>query len=97
MNGGLINKKHLEERIRQAVGMSEDELTDEELSIAEQVLDILEAEPPAALNTGHWIVEENEHYGIHTSECSLCHAVFQFVSGFRFCPACGARMEGGNR
>ena len=45
------------------------------------------------LSRGHWIVEENEHYGIYTTECGICHAVFQFAKGFKFCPACGSRME----
>ena len=41
---------------------------------------------------GHWIVEENEHYGTYVSTCSNCKAEFQHIRGYKFCPNCGAKM-----
>lgn len=42
--------------------------------------------------TGHWIIEENVHYGTRTLRCSSCNTGFQFIREYKYCPNCGCRM-----
>lgn len=48
-DGDLISRTHFSERIRQAVGMVEDEMTDDEKSIVEQILAMLDMEIKAVI------------------------------------------------
>lgn len=50
---------------------------------------------------GHWIEREDMYYGWNIWECSECHEEFCIEEGtpsdneYKFCPNCGAKMEGG--
>lgn len=56
---------------------------------------------------GHWVYNQNGHdWGLGAWECSLCHSVNNNLSsdkrfspyvyaGSKFCPTCGAKMDGG--
>lgn len=56
---------------------------------------------------GHWIYNQNGHdWGLGAWECSLCHSVNNNLTcdrrfspyvyvGSKYCPNCGAKMDGG--
>jgi hypothetical protein len=56
---------------------------------------------------GHWVYNQNGHdWGLGAWECSLCHSVNNNLpidkrfspyvyAGSKYCPNCGAKMDGG--
>lgn len=69
------------------------EILDTIPTIHEQV-DALEMAIEALENqkTGHWIEREIEDT-MRWKECSECHSEYPNMSGLKYCPNCGAKME----
>ena len=42
---------------------------------------------------GHWIDEEDIHYGTNILTCSNCKSEFQHIFKYNYCPNCGTRMK----
>lgn len=63
----------------------------------------------ASVKHGHWVYNQNGHdWGLGAWECSLCHSVNNNLpidkrfspyvyAGSKYCPTCGAKMDGGDR
>ena len=63
----------------------------------------------APVKHGHWVYNQNGHdWGLGAWECSLCHSVNNNLpidkrfspyvyAGSKYCPNCGAKMDGGDR
>lgn len=61
----------------------------------------------APVKHGHWVYNQNGHdWGLGAWECSLCHSVNNNLpidkrfspyvyAGSKYCPNCGAKMDGG--
>lgn len=61
----------------------------------------------APVKHGHWVYNQNGHdWGLGAWECSLCHSVNNNLpidkrfspyvyAGSKYCPNCGAKMNGG--
>lgn len=62
----------------------------------------------APVKHGHWVYNQNGHdWGLGAWECSLCHSVNNNLpidkrfspyvyAGSKYCPNCGAKMDGGD-
>lgn len=58
----------------------------------ERHLNELEAQLP---KRGEWIMEEGAKFTMHPlRNCSVCGAGWFGVSGYNYCPSCGAKMGG---
>ena len=67
----------------------------------------LPAADVAPVKHGHWVYNQNGHdWGLGAWECSLCHSVNNNLpidkrfspyvyAGSKYCPNCGAKMDGG--
>ena len=60
------------------------------------------AEVVYPVKSGHWILHDEVTDWDETWECSACGDEFDMIegtpidNGYRFCPSCGAMMEGDN-
>ena len=94
-----ISRKHFDSRVRTALGMSEEELTDDFKEGILGALYALKTEPPAKpeRKKGKWhLLDECANEGWY---CDQCHKkVFKAdfsntMRKYKFCPNCGSRME----
>lgn len=72
-----------------------------------KVIEIFPTEDFAPVKHGHWVYNQNGHdWGLGAWECSLCHSVNNNLpidkrfspyvyAGSKYCPNCGAKMDGG--
>ncbi len=98
-----VSKSKFDLRVREAVGMVEEELTEDFKDGIKMVLELLKTEPPVIpkQRLGHWVEIGDEPYD--TWECDNCGFVIdgsdcvdpeEYRDVFKYCPNCGAMMEG---
>lgn len=92
-------------------GVCRTNLSDDMLSISLEVIpeaikEVLQ-ETITPVKHGHWVYNQNGHdWGLGAWECNLCHSVNNNLpidkrfspyvyAGSKFCPNCGAKMDGG--
>jgi hypothetical protein len=64
----------------------------------EHPIDDIPATDVAPVRHGRWKLEENWEtgYGIYVHVCTACNAITPVnVSRYKYCPNCGAKMDGG--
>lgn len=97
----LIDADAFDERIRQAVGMTGEDLTEDFKDGVLTVLRMLKDQPTIEpeRKKGRWIEQDDAWDGVYY-ECSCCKEPFTLIDGtpsdnlYNFCPACGADMRG---
>ena len=62
---------------------------------------VIESFPPADVQPveyGEWTAEGNDEYGNYWDECTACRKAVWFPpfvkNDYKYCPHCGARMDG---
>ena len=91
-----INAKHFDERVRLAVGLEGENMTDDFKDGIQATLMLLRTEPTADVVEavrGEWISLHNGYY-----KCSNCGMSWQLVgspecNGMYYCMNCGAKMK----
>ena len=62
------------------------------LSIIDGMMDdTIEAEP---VKHGRWVEVHRTPFGSSTYRCSVCEGYMPFYNGYKYCPNCGAKMDG---
>ena len=95
----LIDADAFDERVRAAVGMSEEELSEDFKDGVQAVLYMMSKQPTITAQPerkkGQWI-KTDELYETDEYRCSLCGQVLTTYRGKRmnYCPNCGADMRG---
>lgn len=70
---------------------------------ADEAVDRLPAADVAPVRHGRWTESEDEYYYLSIAACSECHEEWCFETeedvellNYRYCPNCGAKMDGGD-
>lgn len=63
-------------------------------------VDVIESAPAVdavVVRHGRWIYHAETIHTLEHTRCSVCSSIRyeHYVNDFRFCPSCGARMDGG--
>lgn len=45
---------------------------------------------------GRWVEVHRTPFGSSAYRCSVCDGYMPFYNGYKYCPHCGAKMDGGN-
>lgn len=63
-----------------------------------KVVSEMPAADVALVRHGRWIYHEETIRTLSHTRCSVCSSIRyeHYVNDFRFCPSCGARMDGGD-
>ena len=87
-----INAEHFDERVRLAVGLEGENMTDDFKDGIQATLMLLRTEPTADVQPvvrGEWIEDGA------VTKCSICGNSSDYCGTENFCSYCGADMRGG--
>ena len=101
--------RHIDaEKLKCSIDSETDSIFDWDMTIEElyyNLCKLIDDEPTADVQEvkhGHWIPERDPDEGnrIQCYHCSVCDDDFHYIGAFvatKFCPNCGARMDGEER
>ena len=93
-----IDKQAFNDAIREAVRKYPNTFYNG-LETARQIAHDMSAADVATVRHGRWEFEENWEtgYGVYVHVCTACNAITPVnVSRYKYCPNCGAQMDGGD-
>ena len=100
MSEDAVSRPNFDLRVRTAVGMVEEELTEDFKDGIKMVLELLKTEPSVApaMERGSWVpVDDEPHEDYECDHCGrivYCEGDVDFE--FKYCPECGAEMWEGD-
>ena len=87
----LIDREALKTKLEKMADMNNPKWSYDSMMIAKIMIEILNEAPTVEeRKRGHWLTKKAWHV-----ECSECHHVLEFICDVKkYCPNCGAKMEG---